>query len=106
VIVGLTFGLNFASRLFPAGTAGVDRDPLTIGTVIFAIVIFGPGAGFAEELGWRGYALEPLQQRYTARTASLIIGVAWSAWHLPLFLSGGNRTLGTRETSSAHYSTA
>lgn len=44
---------------------------------------FGP---LGEELGWRGYALPRLLTRHTALMASLIIGVLWSFWHLPLYV--------------------
>ncbi|WMW23016.1 MmRce1 family CPBP family CAAX prenyl protease [Methanolobus mangrovi] len=37
-----------------------------------------------EELGWRGYAFDSLQSRYTYFTASLIFSVLWSLWHFPL----------------------
>lgn len=37
-----------------------------------------------EELGWRGYAFDSLQSRYTFFTASLIFSVLWSFWHFPL----------------------
>ncbi|NBD34955.1 MAG: CPBP family intramembrane metalloprotease [Chloroflexi bacterium] len=49
-------------------------------------LFFGP---VPEELGWRGYALSPLQKRHGPLRASLILGVLWSAWHLPLFLLPG-----------------
>jgi len=39
---------------------------------------------FCEDIGWRGYALPKLMQRYDVFTASIIIGIAWSAFHLPL----------------------
>lgn len=42
-----------------------------------------------EEWGWRGYVLPRLQARYNALTSSLIIGVIWSAWHLPKFMGTG-----------------
>jgi len=41
--------------------------------------------GFGEEVGWRGFALARLQARRSALTSALLIGVAWAAWHLPLF---------------------
>jgi membrane protease YdiL (CAAX protease family) len=42
-------------------------------------------SALAEELGWSGFALEPLQQRWGALGASLVLGAAWSVWHfIPL----------------------
>ena len=47
-------------------------------------------AGIGEEIGWRGYATPNLQKRFSGLTACLIVGVIWTAWHLPLFwISGG-----------------
>ncbi len=38
---------------------------------------------FVEELGWRGYAQDVLQEKHSAIRASLIVGGMWSLWHLP-----------------------
>ena len=43
-----------------------------------------------EEIGWRGYALPRLQARTTALRASIILGLLWSVWHLPLYLTRGH----------------
>lgn len=38
-------------------------------------------ANLGEELGWSGYALEPLQARWGALPASLVLGLVWAAYH-------------------------
>ena len=46
-------------------------------------------AAVPEEVAWRGFALPRFQARYNALTASLIVGVLWALWHLPLLLTQG-----------------
>jgi membrane protease YdiL (CAAX protease family) len=46
-------------------------------------------AGGNEEPGWRGFALPKMLRKQTPITASLIIGVLWAGWHLPLFFTSG-----------------
>lgn len=43
-------------------------------------------AALGEELGWTGYALEPLQRRRGALAAALVIGAVWAAWHVVALL--------------------
>jgi membrane protease YdiL (CAAX protease family) len=54
--------------------------------MIFAMPI---GALFAEELGWRGFAQPRLQNRYGALTASAVVGIVWSTWHLWYVITPG-----------------
>jgi uncharacterized protein len=41
-------------------------------------------AAIFEELGWRGYAFDSLNSRYTYFKAALVFSILWSAWHFPL----------------------
>jgi len=50
------------------------------------LLVLGP---LSEEIGWRGYALGRLQTRWNALTSSLIVGLVWGLWHLPLFMMVG-----------------
>jgi membrane protease YdiL (CAAX protease family) len=45
--------------------------------------------GLGEELAWRGFALPRLLLRHNALVASLILGVLWALWHLPLIWTEG-----------------
>jgi membrane protease YdiL (CAAX protease family) len=44
--------------------------------------------GGNEEPGWRGLMQPELQKRFSPLVAALIVSVAWSLWHLPLYLNG------------------
>jgi membrane protease YdiL (CAAX protease family) len=74
-----------------AGAQVVNEGPLVdwleLGT-LFGVQVVGVFAGAWEELGWRGFALPRLLKRVSPLTASLVVGVLWAAWHIPLFLSG------------------
>ena len=54
---------------------------------ILFIQILLLGGPLNEELGWRGFALPALLERINALSASLIIGLIWAVWHLPLFFA-------------------
>ena len=47
------------------------------------------GGPLGEEPGWRGYALPRLETALGPVRGSLLLGLLWTGWHLPLFLYPG-----------------
>ena len=72
---------------FSAGLPLALDLPLPIIPLIIGIRLLTDGIG--EETAWRGVALPQLLRRVNAVTASLILGVVWAIWHLPLTFTVG-----------------
>jgi membrane protease YdiL (CAAX protease family) len=59
--------------------------PASTPIVFLAFVVAAAG----EELGYMGYAFEPLEARFGALRAATLIGAPWALWHLPSMLQIG-----------------
>jgi len=84
---GIARGLGLTPA--PLDFAGAGQrllNPVGLLVMVFFILIIGP---LPEEVGWRGYLLDRLQLRWKALAASLVIGLVWWSWHLPLFVLPG-----------------
>jgi membrane protease YdiL (CAAX protease family) len=58
---------------------------------LFLVALAGGGN---EEPGWRGFALPRLQDRMTPVRATLLLGVLWAPWHLPLLFAAADSSHG------------
>ena len=58
----------------------VPAPPIAILPALPLCVVFFIGA-LGEELGWSGYAIDPLQAKWGALPASLVLGSVWAVWH-------------------------
>ncbi len=56
------------------------------GVALLAVFLL---AAWGEELGWMGYAYDPLEGRFGTVRASLILGVVWAVWHFVPLLEVG-----------------
>ena len=65
------------------GTAVFGVGQLTVIDFVLVVLVVG------EELGWRGYALPKLLDKFPPLVASVILGVLWGVWHLPTFVIPG-----------------
>ena len=81
-VVGLVSG---AGATLTGGTAWPSDAPALLG-VFAATALYGGPLG--EEPGWRTFALPRLQTRLSPVLASVVVGLGWAAWHLPLQLQG------------------
>jgi membrane protease YdiL (CAAX protease family) len=68
--------------------SGVSNIPVIFVFTAFWIicVLFGGGQ---EEIGWRGYIMPFLENKYGYIIGSLILGIIWTFWHIPLFFIPG-----------------
>ncbi len=57
--------------------------------LIAAAIVISTPVQAGEEIGWRGYALPRLGARIGLARASLLLGLIWACWHLPLFFVPG-----------------
>lgn len=55
-------------------------------TLLFVALV----GGGQEEPGWRGFALPRLQERMSPFRATLVVGLLWAFWHLPILLTSEN----------------
>ncbi|HUA80557.1 MAG TPA: type II CAAX endopeptidase family protein [Dyella sp.] len=82
----------------PAFFSGVAKDfgwtnaptwVLGVGSLlVFAIVgtIQGTASGLGEEIGWRGFLTPEITRAYGFTRGTLMTGVIWTSWHLPILL--------------------
>jgi membrane protease YdiL (CAAX protease family) len=47
-------------------------------------VLFGVPAGLLEEIGWMGFAFRKMSEGRNALGQSVLLGLLWSLWHLPV----------------------
>jgi uncharacterized protein len=59
----------------------VPETPTSVLSIVVFFGIYFIGA-IGEEIGWSGYAIDPLQNRYGALKASIILGAIWAIWHI------------------------
>lgn len=75
-------GISLKALIPQLTFGGVSSVIITCG---YVTLVRGP---LREEIGWRGFALPRLQYRYSPLIATLILGIIWTVWHLPLHLTG------------------
>ena len=94
------FSQMFRARVPPGWYTALLIPPLLVLTVLlflerfvspvyapnrfFMGILFGIPAGFLEEIGWMGYAFPKMRSQGNGLAPSILLGVLWSLWHLPV----------------------
>lgn len=92
LLIGALVAISTGTYLLAGGELTVPA--VTTSTLVFAFVLSMTLGGGLEEIGWRGYLLPRLQRRWSPIGATVIVGVGWAVWHLPLFVLPGAQNAG------------
>jgi CAAX protease family protein len=90
LLMPLVMALSFGALRLAGVPVPIPR--LAVLPVLLLCVLFFISA-LAEELGWSGYATDPLQERWGALWASLALGVVWAIVHYAALLQA-HRSVG------------
>ena len=71
-------------------TAAPNAFTTSLPMLGFFLLVLALTDGLGEEPAWRGFALPRLLSRHSALVASLLLGLLWAAWHLPLIWTEGS----------------
>lgn len=72
-----------------AKMVGLPVSPI-VANLVMLLVVAGPGvllscaSALGEELGWRGFLTPRLVARFGFTGGSIVVGLIWAAWHLPI----------------------
>jgi uncharacterized protein len=94
------FSRMFRARFPIRWYAALLIPPLLVLTILFVLktyvsssyapnlflmgILFGVPAGYLEEIGWMGYAFPKMRSQNNALAPSILLGLLWSIWHLPV----------------------
>ena len=82
-IMGVSYGIM---RLVGLPLPEPQVSPRVL--LVFLLVFSASAVG--EETGWSGYALDPLQGRWGAVGAGVLLGVVWAIWHVIPYIQLGD----------------
>jgi membrane protease YdiL (CAAX protease family) len=81
-MAAIRVAVALAHRMLTGAWPRLGSDPWI--AAVAAIIISTPFQA-GEEIGWRGYALPRLLESLGFARASVLLGLIWAGWHLPLF---------------------
>jgi membrane protease YdiL (CAAX protease family) len=73
---------QFSDAYLPALFTETNKATLLLTGIFMGLVV-----GLFEELGWTGFAVPRLRQKFSVFSSGIILGLFWGLWHLPLFVA-------------------
>lgn len=74
---------NFGYTGVPITTVLKDIGPIMVIGVFINVI-----SALGEEIGWRGYMLPYLTEKWNLKKAILVVSLFWTCWHLPILIGG------------------
>ena len=88
VLVIITQSFDAAGQImlgsYKFNYSGIKQIYMIIPMILLMII-----GGGQEEIGWRGLLLPELLKKYSPIISSLLVGITWAIWHVPLFFIKG-----------------
>lgn len=89
LLMPFLYGVAYALMRLLGRALPAPEISLVTAAALFALYVV---AGAGEELGWTGFALEPMQRRWGALPSAITLGVLWAAWHVIPYAQAGHST--------------
>lgn len=89
IFIWLIFALLGSPLPVPGSQQLENVNFFSVLVIALFLFVFMFAFALGEEFGWRGYVLDPLLDRWNASKTSLILGILWALWHLPMFFITG-----------------
>src|SRR5919202_1182920 len=89
-LIGIPLVMALGTLILPEGLSSLlGLGPWYVLSYVSSFVLVTIlGGPLFEEPGWRGFALPRLQPLHGPLVGTIILGILWACWHLPLFWSG------------------
>jgi membrane protease YdiL (CAAX protease family) len=102
VLTGVPILLVGGTLQLPGAEEALRTPPVMVAVAYLPMLLIQVlTTGLAEEPGWRDFALPLIQRRHGAALGTLILGLVWACWHLPLFFTSWS--LGGTRPDTAHW---
>jgi membrane protease YdiL (CAAX protease family) len=88
ILIGVPGSIILATFALPGAAGNAKMIGATVAVMYIPMLVLQfVTTALAEEPGWRDFALPRLQDRFGATLGTVVLGLLWGCWHLPLFFT-------------------